>query len=433
MTYFQTTTDAIIFGLEVVLSMIEILFILRLFHKVFGEARINHIKLYAAAAIAMLAITCGLRMVLNPVRPAALPPITVLCSMFFLLCYPPNRQKKVLYIGILLTVSYFWILLYDLIVTPIEDKSIWLTLILCHVGFYLLLELIRKTDNGKQWSIPFHLWLLLMAITLASTAALGVMEYYISNREDPYSLTVEIPISLIFLFINLSLFVVFDKFSTLMHTERENTMLEQQVQLQHRYYKELETAHQQVRALHHDMGNYIRTAEQLAAKQDSNNELIGFLNAASGQLKEIETVITTGNQYLDSILNIKIAEMLHEGVSVETDIHVPYSLKLSFEQAVIIVGNLMDNAREACRELQSGERWVRINLSYINHTLFIRIENSASPIQKWDNGLPVSTKNEPFFHGLGLKNVKKAVEALGTMDVESTAQSFLVRIALYDR
>ncbi|OBY77408.1 hypothetical protein BBG47_21830 [Paenibacillus sp. KS1] len=433
MTYFQTTTDAIIFGLEVVLSMIEILFILRLFNKVFGEARINYIKLYAAAAIAMLAITCGLRMVLNPFRPAALPPITVLCSMFFLLCYPPNRQKKVLYIGILLTVSYFWLLLYDLIVTPIEDKSIWLTLILCHVGFYLLLELIRITDKGKQWSIPFHLWLLLMAITVASTAALGVMEYYISNREDPYSLTVEIPISLIFLFINLSLFVVFDKFSTLMHTERENTMLEQQVQLQHRYYKELEAAHQQVRALHHDMGNYIRTAEQLAAKQDNNNELIGFLNAASGQLKEIETVISTGNQYLDSILNIKIAEMLHEGVSVETDIHVPSSLKLSFEQAVIIVGNLMDNAREACRELQCGKRWVRINLSYINHTLFIRIENSASPIQKWDNGLPVSTKNEPFFHGLGLKNVKKAVDELGTMDVESSNHSFLVRIALYDR
>ena len=433
MTYFQTTTDAIIFGLEVVLSMIEILFILRLFNKVFGEARINHIKLYAAAAIAMLAITCGLRMILNPVRPAALPPITVLCSMFFLLCYPSNRQKKVLYIGILLTVSYFWILLYDLIVTPIEDKSIWLTLILCHVGFYLLLELIRKTDRGKQWSIPFHLWLLLMAITVASTAALGVMEYYISNREDPYSLTVEIPISLIFLFINLSLFVVFDKFSTLMHTERENTMLEQQVQLQHRYYKELEAAHQQVRALHHDMGNYIRTAEQLASKQDNNNELIGFLNAASGQLTEIETVISTGNQYLDSILNIKIAEMLHEGVSVETDIHVPSSLKLSFEQAVIIVGNLMDNAREACRELQCGERWVRINLSYINHTLFIRMENSAIPIQKWDNGLPVSTKNEPFFHGLGLKNVKKAVDELGTMDVESSNHSFLVRIALYDR
>ncbi|NEZ44960.1 sensor histidine kinase [Paenibacillus alvei] len=433
MTYFQTTTDAIYFGLEAILSMIEIIFILRLFTKVFGEARISHIKLYAAAAVAMLAITCGLRMVLNPVRPAALPPITVLCSMFFLLCYPPNRQKKMLYIGILLTVSHFWILVYDLIVTPIENKSLWLTLILCHLGFYLILELIRKTDKGKQWSIPFHLWLLLMAITVASATALGVMEYYISKRDDPYLLTVEIPISLIFLFINLSLFVVFDKFSTLMHTERENTMLEQQVQLQHRYYKELEAAHQQVRALHHDMGNYIRTAEQLAAQQDSNSELIGFLNAAAGQLQEIETVISTGNQYLDSILNIKIAEMLHEGVTVETDIHVPSGLKLSFEQAVIIVGNLMDNAREACRGLQSRARWVRINLSYINHTLFIRIENSASPIQKWDNGLPVSTKDEPLFHGLGLKNVKKAVDALGTMDVESTAHSFLVRIALYDR
>ncbi|TDL57088.1 response regulator transcription factor [Paenibacillus dendritiformis] len=208
MTYFQTTTDTIFFGLEVILSMIEILFILRLFNKVFGETRISHIKLYAAAAVAMLTITCGLRAVLNPVRPAAIPPVTVLCSIFFLLCYPPNRQKKVLYIGILLTISHFWILLYDLIVTPIEDKNMWLTLILCHVGFYLLLELIRKTDKGKQWSIPFHLWLLLMAITVASAAGLSVMEYYISNREDPYLLTVEIPFSLIFLLINLSLFVV---------------------------------------------------------------------------------------------------------------------------------------------------------------------------------------------------------------------------------
>ncbi|WP_213471570.1 hypothetical protein [Paenibacillus dendritiformis] len=140
MTYFQTTTDTIFFGLEAIFSMIEILFILLLFNKVFGEARISRIKLYAAAVVAMLTITCGLRAVLSPIRPAALPPVTVLCSMFFLRCYPPNRQKKVLYIGILLTVSSFWILLYDLIATPIEDKNIWLTLILCHLGFYLLLE-----------------------------------------------------------------------------------------------------------------------------------------------------------------------------------------------------------------------------------------------------------------------------------------------------
>lgn len=94
MTYFQTTTDAIYFGLEFILIIIEILFILRLFNKVFGETRISHIKLYAAAAVAMLTITCGLRAVLNPVRPAAIPPVTVLCCIFFLLCNPPNRQKK---------------------------------------------------------------------------------------------------------------------------------------------------------------------------------------------------------------------------------------------------------------------------------------------------------------------------------------------------
>lgn len=432
MNCFITSADAYMFVLEVLLSIVELFFILRFYNRVYGKANISNRTLCPLSAMGIIAITCFMRVILHPIRPAAWPPITTLFSLVFLAYYPANRQKKILYSITLMTVSCIWLFTCDLITSPLAHKNIWLVTILIHLGFCGLIELIRKLTKNKKYNIPYFLWFLLLAITVTSMIALGIIWYYAIHRDDPYMLTIEIPILLVLLFTNISLFVFFDRFSALMYTQQEKVLLEQQIEMQNEHHKSLEATHDQFRKIHHEMNNYIRTATQLAESQGSNDELINFLNTASGQLEGIELVITTGNRFLDSILNIKIAELLRDNIKVDVSIHIPPNMNLSFEQSVTIFGNLMDNAKEACQNLSVGERWAYLKMSYTNHALFIYVENSTEKIKHWNNGLPISIKNDKDFHGLGLKNVKKSVEEIGSMHMESKDNSFIVQIAIYD-
>jgi len=432
MSYFTTPASTLVFAMEILFNIIDMLFILRLYNRGYGKANISNRKHYLLAALVIVVVTCFARAILAPFRPAAWPPITVLFSFPFLICYPKNRQKKILYSIILLTVSWAWLFAYDLLTSPLEFKNIWVITSGVHCGFWGLLELVRKIDKGEKYNIPHSLWLLLTAISMASMITLGMTWYYVTQRDNPYLLTIELPMMLVFLFTNISLFAFFDRFSTLMRTEQENILLEQQLQLQNKHYEELEAVRDQIHTSQHNMKNYLQTASQLAARQECNEELIEFLRTASGEINKVEQVVSTGNPCLDSILNIKISEFHHENIKLDTIIHIPPNLNLSFEQVVGILGNLMDNAKEACQNLKYEERWVRINISYTKHTLFIRLENSAQEIKLWKNGLPISTKKEAGLHGLGLKNVRKIIAEIGTMNIESTSNSFVVRIALFD-
>lgn len=75
----------------------------------------------------------------------------------------------------------------------------------------------------------------------------------------------------------------------------------------------------------------------------------------------------------------------------------------------IILGNLLDNALNACLEEQSGE--ININIQTVEHTFTIYITNTYHfPVGKEP---PEDIENLDFIHGYGLKNVKNSAEACG--------------------
>lgn len=423
------------FAEEALLSIIEILLILKLYHRVFGRPSLPTRKLYIQAILVLLAAAVSLSIII-PERSVAMPPLTVLCSFLFLRYYPSGRRKKLLFGTVLFVISCLWLMIADILITPLQQRNYFIILLFARLVFWLLLELIHKIGKYEETAIPISLWVLLLAIALSSLTVLYLISYYMIRRDNPYQVTTELPVMLALLFINLSLFVFFDRFSVLIRDSRQKLLLEQQLCLQEQHYRELDMAHQQIRALQHDMNNYLQTVAHLGANQESSSELIAFVNNAGRQLTRIEQLVSTGNSCMDSILNTKLSEMAQEHIPVDTKILVPPGLNLSFEQSVILFGNLLDNAREACLALPPQERFTKLQITYTNHTLLIRIENSSPPVTRWKDGLPlttkVSTKQASSLHGLGLKNVQRTVEQSGTIHIEAAPASFLVKIVLYD-
>lgn len=97
---------------------------------------------------------------------------------------------------------------------------------------------------------------------------------------------------------------------------------------------------------------------------------------------------------------------------------------------ITILGNLLDNAITAASKCSDG--WIKADLQQEDSILVITIDNShAEEIQEKD-GVFTSTKTDNAdIHGIGIKNVRKAVNDLrGQIEITYTENTFHVCIML---
>lgn len=113
----------------------------------------------------------------------------------------------------------------------------------------------------------------------------------------------------------------------------------------------------------------------------------------------------------DAILNSKISLMKSKEIEVEAQAQVPSSLSVPDVDLCIIIGNLLDNAMEACAKLEPGNRFVHIYIHVKGAMLYMSFTNSAGKKQHKIGNLFLSSKGSD--HGFGLKRVDSLVEKNG--------------------
>lgn len=90
----------------------------------------------------------------------------------------------------------------------------------------------------------------------------------------------------------------------------------------------------------------------------------------------------------------------------------------------------MDNAIEACSKVSIERREIDLKIYKFNEFITISVRNYYDGKLVWDKDSLVSTKGGKHM-GLGLKNVKSAVEKYeGTMQRKSDGEHFEVKILM---
>lgn len=174
------------------------------------------------------------------------------------------------------------------------------------------------------------------------------------------------------------------------------------------HYAEVENMYRQARGWRHDYRNHIQVLSGYAQMGDLES-LKAYLKELSIDLESVDTVLKTGNKMADVILNSKISLARSRDIKVDADAHVPVSLNISEVDMCIIVGNLFDNAIEACMQLPKEERMIRVYMDIKNTQLYMSFTNTtAQKKQKKYGGRFQSTKGEG--HGYGLVRIDTIVE-----------------------
>ena len=122
---------------------------------------------------------------------------------------------------------------------------------------------------------------------------------------------------------------------------------------------------------------------------------------------------TTGNVVIDGLINYKLQCAVNDHIKVVSEIAVPSDLEINSIDVVTIIGNLLDNAIRAVRELPENERSITIKVMFSKDRLIIQMKNPYERELEYQNGEIITTKKDKEKHGYGLKSVERVVEKYG--------------------
>ena len=153
-------------------------------------------------------------------------------------------------------------------------------------------------------------------------------------------------------------------------------MLEKQLDTQLSHYTALTSQYEINRRIRHDILHHVNTIQYLLAngQQQEATEYAGqFLaeNQRGSQLGQCD------NPVVDAFLYGRVKEAEAQGVTVDTNVILPSELPVSNTDLIIVFGNLMDNAMEACAKVESPA--IQMNAHVEKGHLVITESNPAPP------------------------------------------------------
>lgn len=195
-----------------------------------------------------------------------------------------------------------------------------------------------------------------------------------------------------------------------------------------RQYDEIRAIYLDMRGWRHDYHNHLQVMKaQLAGGQ--LDELTAYLDELEADLDRVDTYVKSGNLMVDAILNSKLSIAERDGMAVTCKARVPDELTVDDVDLCVILGNLLDNAIEACAALPEGERWLRVYVAARGSQLYASIQNSAVEDPSFNQRNYITEKRGN--HGLGMKRVAAVVEKYeGFLNLANEPGVFAAEVSL---
>lgn len=188
-----------------------------------------------------------------------------------------------------------------------------------------------------------------------------------------------------------------------------------QNELIERQCDEVQNIYRTMRGWRHDYHNHIQAMKAMAlqVRQEAGDcaalrALEGYLDSLNDDLTTVDTVVKTGNVMVDAILNSKLTLARRQKIPVNCKAELPERISVEDVDLCVILGNLLDNAIEACGRMEEGARFLRVYMRVNTSQFYLSVQNSAREEPDFDERNYISRKRGN--HGLGMKRVKAMVD-----------------------
>ena len=169
-------------------------------------------------------------------------------------------------------------------------------------------------------------------------------------------------------------------------------------------------SNEELREFKHDLKNYLLPLQE-AMETMPQSEMVKVWEKINQKIEDVQTLIQTGNSYVDSMINTKITLARSEKVDVKCTI-LSKMEGIDDLEFCSVFGNLMDNAIEAERKVTEKKEiiiFVEEKMGYLRLEIQNKIEKSVLN----ENSSLNTTKKDTSSHGIGHKSIKRTMQKVG--------------------
>lgn len=218
----------------------------------------------------------------------------------------------------------------------------------------------------------------------------------------------------LFLFLNGYCIYVWYEVAANRELKHRLALMEQQNELTHQYYEEMEKNYNRSRKIIHDIRNHLHVLEESAKMDDSQ-----YFQDVHNMLNSLGMKFYSDNRMLNIILNDKFRRLSPN--QVECNLGGINFDEISDMDLTTIFANLLDNA------IEEGERkedfWLKLRGEQIQDFTVVKIWNPSK--MQYEPGHSQKKGHE----GIGLSNVRHAVERYnGEIKIEYKENIFSVTL-----
>lgn len=289
-----------------------------------------------------------------------------------------------------------------------------LIIILSRLILFAILIVISRISSKKRNNVTADMsnkeWIQFLIFPIFTICAVmlmvnSVMKSYHSDIVPVYYI---IAIGLIVL--NLVVFHLISEILEHSRKMKEAQILRQQSIGQVGLYNSMRENYNIQRQRTHEYKNQIVCMDMLMKKKDYS-KLEDYIGNISDGLDAQLDMVDTNNDVVNAILNAKYYEAIKNDVLFVLKINDLSDIKVSDEDIVTILSNLLDNAIEAAKQCNVGKRTVKIKLLSEDDVLTIAVSNTykTEPMLTED-GYIRTTKNNKEEHGWGIRNIVATLE-----------------------
>ena len=171
---------------------------------------------------------------------------------------------------------------------------------------------------------------------------------------------------------------------------------------------EIQNMYRQMQEWRNDYRNHIQNMKNRI--DGDQGELEQYLDELADDLTQTDTSIQTGNVMADAVLNSKLSVAEQKSIQLNVKAHIPKGIEMTDVEMCSVLGNLLDNAIEACEKLPCDKRFLRVYIDKFKGQFYLSVQNSSPSIQR-DKGIFRTTKAGT--HGFGLFRIDRIAKKYG--------------------
>lgn len=308
------------------------------------------------------------------------------------------------------------------VLDPVRMIAMASTKVILFIFTRLILYLRQKTELSLQ---EFLLLEIIPLFSVISAAVMMPVAFGGGNVQERVCLAI-----FIIIVMNLAIYYLFLRVSRANRLKQDYSLLEFQYLSEQKRMEDAKQMYQEIRSLRHDIKNHLLCID-LLAEQEKHGEIRNYIHELSEQSKELNrTLLFTGNDILDAILNTKISAAERKGIHCTTEISCT-QFPMTQSDMSVLLGNLLDNAIEAA--VLAEDKRVDVKIARQGSYLLIMVRNTIVSSVLRENPELETSKKEKSVHGFGIRNIRKIVDKYnGLLEHGEEENLFICSILLPD-